>query len=90
MQTTQDQAAPSGSPPTATPAALETCPDAAKRMGCGSVSNFYRIAKRDGLRIIKIGIRASAVVSADVDAWIAAKIVTAAPVHTSAPGGRHE
>jgi predicted DNA-binding transcriptional regulator AlpA len=59
-------------------------------MGCGSLSQFYRIAKRDGLRIVKTGIRASAVVSSDVDAWIVAKIATVAPVHTSAMGGGHE
>lgn len=90
MQTTQDTAGTSGPPAPATVATLEKCPDAARRMGCGSLSNFYRIAKRDGLRIVKTGIRASAVVSADVDAWIAAKIATAAPLQTHAQGGGHE
>lgn len=88
MQPKQDQAAPGGPPSPATVAALEKCPDAARRMGCGSLSNFYRIAKRDGLRIVKTGIRASAVVSTDVDAWIAAKIASAAPVQAHARGGR--
>lgn len=90
MQTTQETAGTSGPPSPSTVAALEKCPDAARRMGCGSLSNFYRIAKRDGLRIVKTGIRASAVVSADVDAWIAARIASAPAVHTSAHGGGHE
>lgn len=88
MKHKQGPAAPSGPPSSATVAALEKCPEAAKRMGCGSLSNFYRIAKRDGLRIVKTGIRASAVVSSDVDAWIANKIASAAPVQASAQGGR--
>jgi predicted DNA-binding transcriptional regulator AlpA len=57
-------------------------------MGVKSMGYFYHVVKRDGLRVVKIGERASAVVSADVDAWIAAKITAAAPVHTSAMGGR--
>jgi len=52
---------------------LEKIPAAARRMGV-SVSQFYRIAKRDGLRIIKVTERASAVPQADVDAWIADRI----------------
>lgn len=70
-------------------AAFEKCPEAAKRMGV-SLSQFYRIAQRDGLRIVKTSIRASAVVQSDVDAWIAGKIAQATPVQTSAHGGGHE
>jgi predicted DNA-binding transcriptional regulator AlpA len=52
---------------------LEKIPMAARRMGV-SVSQFYRLAKRDGLRIVKITERSSAVPSADIDAWIADRI----------------
>lgn len=52
---------------------LEKVPAAARRMGV-SISQFYRIAKRDGLRIIKVTDRASAVPQADVDAWINERI----------------
>jgi len=52
---------------------LEKIPTAARRMGV-SVSQFYRIAKRDGLRIIKVTERASAVPQSDVDAWISERI----------------
>ena len=55
------------------PAALEKIPTAARRLGV-SVSQFYRIARRDGLRIIKVTDRASAVPQADVDAWIQSRI----------------
>jgi predicted DNA-binding transcriptional regulator AlpA len=55
------------------PATLEKIPSAARRMGV-SVSQFYRIARRDGLRIIKVTERASAVPQADVDAWISERI----------------
>lgn len=79
-----------GPPSPARIAALEKCPAAAKRMGFGSVSNFYRIAKRDGLRIIKTGTRASAVVSADVDAWISARVAGAESVQPSAREMCHE
>ena len=79
----------SGPVATAAPPALESCRDAAKRMGVKSMGYFYHVVKRDGLRIVKVGERASAVVSADVDAWIGGKIAAAAPVHTSAQGGRH-
>lgn len=89
MRSKQDPAADGGPPSPATVAALEKCPEAAKRMGCGSLSQFYRIAKRDGLRIVKTGIRASAVVSSDVDAWIATKIASATPMQRSAQEGRH-
>lgn len=54
-------------------AALEKIPSAAHRMGV-SVSTFYRIAKRDGLRIIKITDRASAVPAEDVTGWINERI----------------
>ena len=54
-------------------AALEKIPAAARRMGV-SVSSFYRIAKRDGLRIIKISERASAVPEVDVTNWINERI----------------
>lgn len=54
-------------------AALEKIPTAARRMGL-SVSSFYRTAKRDGLRIIKVSERSSAVPQADVDAWINERI----------------
>lgn len=62
-----------GLPSPATVAALEKIPMAARRMGV-SVSQFYRIAKRDGLRIIKVTERASAVPQTDVDAWINTRI----------------
>ena len=52
---------------------LEKIPSAAHRMGV-SVSQFYRIAKRDGLRIIKITERASAVPEIDVTNWINERI----------------
>ncbi|MBI5786588.1 MAG: hypothetical protein HZA64_14130 [Rhodocyclales bacterium] len=88
MQTTQHRAAMSGPPSPDTVPALEKCHVAAARMACGTLNNFYRIAKRDGLRIVKVGKRASAVVSSDVDAWIVARIANTAPLHTSAMGGR--
>lgn len=53
--------------------ALEKIPHAAKRMGV-SIATFYRIAKRDGLRIIKVSERASAVPSEDVTAWIQRRV----------------
>jgi len=63
----------SGTPSSASVAALEKIPVAARRMGL-SVSQFYRIAKRDGLRIIKITERASAVPEIDVTNWINERI----------------
>ena len=54
-------------------AALEKVPAAARRMGL-SVSSFYRAAKRDGLRIIKVSERSSAVPVDDVNAWINERI----------------
>lgn len=57
-------------------AALEKIPAAAKRMGL-SVASFYRIAKRDGLRIVKVSERGSAVPSEDVTAWIQRRIAAA-------------
>ena len=62
-----------GHPLPATIAALEKIPVAALRMGM-SVSQFYRTAKRDGIRIIKVSERSSAVPQADVDAWINERI----------------
>lgn len=59
-----------------TVAALEKIPHAAARMGI-SPSQFYRVAKRDGIPIIKIGIRASAVPAEAVDSWITARIAEA-------------
>ena len=53
--------------------ALEKIPHAARRMGI-SVSQFYRVAKRDGLRIIKVTIRGSAVPASDVDRWISSRL----------------
>lgn len=54
-------------------AVLEKIPTAARRMGV-SVSQFYRIAKRDNLRIIKISERSSAVPAVDVTEWINERI----------------
>ncbi len=62
-----------GQPSPPTIAALEKIPSAAHRMGV-SISQFYRIAKREGLRIIKVTERASAVPSSDVDSWISERI----------------
>jgi predicted DNA-binding transcriptional regulator AlpA len=58
---------------TKTTVALEKIPSAALRMGL-SVSMLYRVAKRDGLTIVKIGERASAVIVSEVDSWIARRI----------------
>ena len=62
-----------GHPSPAAVAALEKIPSAARRMGV-STSQFYRLAKRDGLRIIKVSERASAVPAEDVTNWILARI----------------
>ena len=62
-----------------TVAALEKIPHAARRMGM-STSNFYRTAKRDGLRIIKVSERASAVPEEDVTAWIQRRIAACSGV----------
>jgi predicted DNA-binding transcriptional regulator AlpA len=59
--------------------ALEKIPHAARRMGM-SPSNFYRTAKRDGLRIIKVSERASAVPEEDVTAWIQRRIAACSGV----------
>ncbi len=75
----------SGPPSPATVAALEKIPGAAKRMGL-SISQFYRVAKRDGLTIVKVGERASAAISAEVDGWIQARIAGA----TKYQGGGHD
>ena len=61
-------------------AALEKIPAAARRMGM-SVSQFYRIAKRDGLRIIKVSDRASAVPECDVSDWIQKRITNYTETH---------
>lgn len=61
-------------PSPATVAALEKVPTAARRM-CVSVCQAYREIKAGRLGpLVKIGERASALESAAVDAWIAAKI----------------
>jgi len=62
--------------PQATVASLEKIPVAAKRMGL-SVASFYRVAKRDGIRIVKVSDRASAVPSEDVTAWIQRRVAAA-------------
>lgn len=69
---TTPQASPGTIPPENV-AALEKIPHAARRMGM-SVSTFYRTAKRDGLRIIKVSERSSAVPAEDVTAWIQRRI----------------
>ncbi len=64
-------------PSTAHVPSLEKIPHAAHRMGC-SISQTYREIKAGRLGpIIKIGIRASALSTAAVDSWIAAKIAAA-------------
>lgn len=83
-KTQHPPAANAGTPLPAPGAALEKVPGAAKRSGL-STSQFYRVAKRDGIRIIKVGDRASAVVSADVDAWISTRIAEAG----NTKGGHH-
>jgi predicted DNA-binding transcriptional regulator AlpA len=57
-------------------AALEKIPHAARRMGL-SVCGLYREAKAGRLTIVKVGARASAVSSQDVDKWIADRIAAA-------------
>jgi predicted DNA-binding transcriptional regulator AlpA len=66
----------SGPPSPAAVAALEKIPSAARRMGL-SLSGFYRVAKRDGLTIVKVGERASAAIADEVDSWIARRITAA-------------
>jgi hypothetical protein len=64
---------------------LEKVASAAARMAM-SVPQFYRVAARDGIPIIKVGARASAVSVEDVDSWIAGRIgirVSAAPAATA-------
>ena len=65
--------------------ALEKIPTVARRMGM-SVSQFYRTAKRDGLRIIKVSERSSAVPQEDVDAWINQRINRYAEMAKAASG----
>ena len=55
------------------PSRLEKVPAAAGRMGI-SVSQIYREIKAGRLTLVKLGIRASAIPSASVDAWIEARI----------------
>jgi len=55
---------------------LEKIPDAAKRMAL-SVCGLYREVKAGRLNIIKIGVRASAVSSQEVNRWIADRIAAA-------------
>jgi len=64
---------------TDTVAALEKIPHAARRMSV-SVSQFYRIAKRDGLRIIKVSERSSAVIASEVDTWIQKRVAACSGV----------
>lgn len=75
---TQPRATPGAVSP-ATIAALEKIPHAARRMGM-SVSQFYRTAKRDGLRIIKVSERSSAVPEEDVTTWIQRRIAACSGV----------
>ncbi|MFV5215619.1 helix-turn-helix transcriptional regulator [Azonexus caeni] len=63
-------------PAPATVAALEKIPHAARRMGL-SVCGLYREAKAGRLTIVKVGARASAVSSQEVDKWIADRIAAA-------------
>lgn len=63
-------------PAPATLAALEKIPHAARRMGI-STCQLYREAKAGRLTIIKVGARASAVSSQEVDQWIADRITAA-------------
>lgn len=60
---------------------LEKVASAAARMAM-SVPQFYRVAARDGIPIIKVGARASAVSVEVVNSWIAGRIgmQTSAPV----------
>jgi predicted DNA-binding transcriptional regulator AlpA len=57
-------------------AALEKIPAAARRMGV-SISQAYREIRAGRLQLVKVGLRASAVTSESVDAWIAARIAEA-------------
>lgn len=57
-------------------AALEKIPHAARRMGISTCS-LYREAKAGRLTIVKVGTRASAVSSAQVDKWISDRIADA-------------
>ena len=57
-------------------AALEKIQAAARRMGV-SISQAYREIRAGRLQLVKVGLRASAVTSESVDAWIAARIAEA-------------
>lgn len=67
----------SNSQSTGAPPALEKVPTAARRMGV-STSQAYREIRAGRLQLVKVGLRASAVTSGSVDAWIAARIAEAA------------
>lgn len=54
--------------------AIEKVPTAARRMAV-SVSQVYREVRAGRLKLIKMGERASGLDSAEVDAWIKAKIM---------------
>ena len=54
-------------------ARLEKVPAASSRMGI-SVSQAYREIKAGRLALVKLGVRASAITSESVDAWIEARI----------------
>lgn len=56
--------------------ALEKIPVAARRMGV-SISQAYREIRAGRLQFVKVGLRASAVTSDSVDAWIAERIAEA-------------
>lgn len=57
-------------------AALEKVPHAARRLAL-SVSGVYRLVAAGQLRLVKTGVRGSAIPSEDVDAVIAARIAEA-------------
>lgn len=66
----------SKSPEAGTSPALEKVPHAARRMGV-STSQAYREIRAGRLQLVKVGMRASAVTSDSVNAWIAARIAEA-------------
>ena len=68
------------------PAKLEKIAAAASRMAV-SVAQVYREAKAGRLTIIKLGPRASALESMQVDAWIAARISEATHGSACRQGG---
>ncbi|MCK6406555.1 MAG: hypothetical protein L6Q60_11125 [Rhodocyclaceae bacterium] len=71
-------------PSSATVAALEKIPHAARRMGI-SISQCYREIKAQRIGpLVKLGERASALPAESVDRWISARIAEA----TKAGGGK--